>query len=357
MSGRRSVVSPRTSPAPETRGSACRIQPATLARDVGLERERGWRSRCAPPGRRACHSPRPSGRASPRPAARASRPSRRARRASPMKGSESTIISRPTVVRMRLGEHQRDQPAHRMTDHAGRAEFLRGEIAVRDRRRSPSSRPGFRLSRGRVAAEAVDLDQIDAVVARERRARRRPTPRAGREAGDQDRPGVPCARASVTEMCGSAVAAGCDRRRGGRRCACAAWMRRAAAWRRGGKTGGACGSWSVLLGRADEDVFDRELEQLGDPEGERERRVVAAGLDRVDALARDLEPLGEVAAGSSRARRAGRAGGWSCRPPPSVSLLTQAPSPRPANQTTADNRRRHVAPGRSSRGTPRPSRG
>src|SRR6476659_10272383 len=44
----------------------------------------------------------------------------------------------------------------------------------------------------------------------------------------------------------------------------------------------------------DEDVFDRQVEQLGDAEGERQRRVVLAGLDRVDALSRDFQAAGEV---------------------------------------------------------------
>src|SRR6185437_1453217 len=43
-----------------------------------------------------------------------------------------------------------------------------------------------------------------------------------------------------------------------------------------------------------EDLLDGQGEDAGDAEGEGERRVVAAGLDGVDALAGDLELLGEV---------------------------------------------------------------
>src|SRR6185503_16544789 len=41
--------------------------------------------------------------------------------------------------------------------------------------------------------------------------------------------------------------------------------------------------------------FDRKLEEGGDAEGERQTGIVFAGLDRVHALPRDVEPVGEVA--------------------------------------------------------------
>src|SRR3546814_14542120 len=44
-----------------------------------------------------------------------------------------------------------------------------------------------------------------------------------------------------------------------------------------------------------ENIFDPQLEQVGDAEGEGERRVVFPRLDRVDRLARHFEPLGEIA--------------------------------------------------------------
>ncbi len=44
-----------------------------------------------------------------------------------------------------------------------------------------------------------------------------------------------------------------------------------------------------------EDVFDRLIERRGDLEGKRKRRVVLAGLDRVDALSGHVELLGEPA--------------------------------------------------------------
>src|ERR1044072_8931625 len=44
-----------------------------------------------------------------------------------------------------------------------------------------------------------------------------------------------------------------------------------------------------------EDGFDRKLEERGDAEGERQARIIFAGLDGVDALPGDLQPLGEIA--------------------------------------------------------------
>ena len=44
-----------------------------------------------------------------------------------------------------------------------------------------------------------------------------------------------------------------------------------------------------------EDLLDPAAEEAGDPEGQGQAGVVAAGLDRVDGLPRDPQPLGEVA--------------------------------------------------------------
>ena len=44
----------------------------------------------------------------------------------------------------------------------------------------------------------------------------------------------------------------------------------------------------------DEHVFDRTAEKLGDPECQRERRIVFAGFDRIHALAGDFEPLRKI---------------------------------------------------------------
>src|SRR6478735_4959501 len=43
-----------------------------------------------------------------------------------------------------------------------------------------------------------------------------------------------------------------------------------------------------------ENVFDAQLEQRGDGEGERQAGVVAAILDGIDRLARDIERLGQL---------------------------------------------------------------
>src|SRR5688572_9825201 len=79
-----------------------------------------------------------------------------------------------------------------------------------------------------------------------------------------------------------------------------------------------------------EDRLDRQVEQFRDPEGEREAGVVAAGLDRVDALARDFEPFGQVALAPV-----------ALGPEHLEAVLhlasrpAQPPTPRPANQTIA----------------------
>ena len=51
---------------------------------------------------------------------------------------------------------------------------------------------------------------------------------------------------------------------------------------------------SSLPRRGHEYLLDRQPEQLGDAKGQRKRGIVFAGLDRVHALPRHLEPLGEV---------------------------------------------------------------
>src|SRR3546814_9394929 len=43
-----------------------------------------------------------------------------------------------------------------------------------------------------------------------------------------------------------------------------------------------------------EDFLDRKFEHIGDAEGERQRGIVATGLDRVDALAADAETFGQI---------------------------------------------------------------
>jgi hypothetical protein len=43
-----------------------------------------------------------------------------------------------------------------------------------------------------------------------------------------------------------------------------------------------------------EDRLDRQAEHFGDAEGKGEGRIIFAGLDGIDALARHAEPLGQV---------------------------------------------------------------
>ena len=45
---------------------------------------------------------------------------------------------------------------------------------------------------------------------------------------------------------------------------------------------------------AQKDLLDRQAENIGYAERERQRRIVLARLDRVYALQRDLQSLGEV---------------------------------------------------------------
>lgn len=51
---------------------------------------------------------------------------------------------------------------------------------------------------------------------------------------------------------------------------------------------------SALASLILEDSLDRQAEEASDLEGERETRVVLASLDGVDALAGNIETLGEL---------------------------------------------------------------
>src|SRR3712207_776602 len=51
-----------------------------------------------------------------------------------------------------------------------------------------------------------------------------------------------------------------------------------------------------------EDLLDGAVEVPGDGDGQGQRRVVAAGLDRVDRLPRDVEEVGQLALGEPRRR-------------------------------------------------------
>ena len=48
------------------------------------------------------------------------------------------------------------------------------------------------------------------------------------------------------------------------------------------------------------EVLDRTIEEVSQPKGEFQRRIVTLALDRVDRLSRDPHRLGEIAPGSSR---------------------------------------------------------
>jgi hypothetical protein len=85
---------------------------------------------------------------------------------------------------MRLGKHQRGEAAHRVADHVGGSELLPGQIAVQVGD-DPVEQSGLQVIAGRVAAEAVDLDQDDAVVARNLRRDLRPHLTRRGQAGDQ----------------------------------------------------------------------------------------------------------------------------------------------------------------------------
>ena len=79
------------------------------------------------------------------------------------------------------------------------------------------------------------------------------------------------------------------------------------------------------------------VEQLGDPEGERQRGIVFAGLDRVDALARTSSRSARSCWLQSRSARSTLEAVFHQQPTgaPSVSLLMHAPMPRPPNHRTA----------------------
>ena len=58
-------------------------------------------------------------------------------------------------------------------------------------------------------------------------------------------------------------------------------------------TGFACSLLNLTLHLIVEDRLDRLAEEAGDPEGERQGGVVLARLQRVDGLARHIEPVGQ----------------------------------------------------------------
>src|SRR5579884_3981953 len=96
--------------------------------------------------------------------------------------------------------------------------------------------------------------------------------------------------------------------------------------------------FGASAGGRDEDVFDQQVEQLGDTERERQRRIIFAGLDRIDALTRDFEPFGEVllAPAALSAEHAESVFHQQPEPvSPNLSLLARPPTPRPKNQMIA----------------------
>ena len=114
---------------------------------------------------------------SPRPAARPSRPSRLRRQQHAEERQGVDDHRRADILRMALREHQR-RSARRSNGRStvGRREMVGGDIGVQllDHRRE--HRPG-RIAARRLAAEAGDLDAVDAVMAAE--ARPPPGPRRG----------------------------------------------------------------------------------------------------------------------------------------------------------------------------------
>src|SRR3954454_14858993 len=60
------------------------------------------------------------------------------------------------------------------------------------------------------------------------------------------------------------------------------------------RAGRAAGSGVMAALPVVENLLDRPLEQPGEAEGERQRRIVFAGLDRVDRLARHAEPAAKL---------------------------------------------------------------
>ena len=93
---------------------------------------------------------------------------------------------------------------------------------------------------------------------------------------------------------------------------------------------------AVARGR-DEDLLDRQVKQLGNSEGERERGIVFAGLDRVHALPRDFEAAGEIllAPAALGAKDPEAVLHQHFTGAPRVSLFMTEPTPRPMNQMMA----------------------
>ena len=89
------------------------------------------------------------------------------------------------IARMRLGQHQRGEPAHRMADHRGACDLFLGDqrVQVRDH----AVQHARRQIRPRcIAAEAVDLHHIDTMGLRKARHHAVPHRARGGQAGDQD---------------------------------------------------------------------------------------------------------------------------------------------------------------------------
>src|SRR6478672_4480299 len=80
-----------------------------------------------------------------------------------------------------------------------------------------------------------------------------------------------------------------------RSCSCAPSRSSTRLWARSSapSSGGSNRLGAAGRGR-DEDLLDRQIEQLGDAECERQRGIIFAGLDRVHALARHFEALAEI---------------------------------------------------------------
>src|SRR5438067_11850913 len=85
--------------------------------------------------------------------------------------------------------------------------------------------------------------------------------------------------------------------------------------------------------RRHENLFERKREQFGDAEGERQRGIVFAGLDRIDALARDFEAPGQVLlAPAALCSQEAEAVFHQQPAAPRETLFTTPPMPRPKNQ-------------------------
>src|SRR5205085_5901066 len=85
----------------------------------------------------------------------------------------------------------------------------------------------------------------------------------------------------------------------------------------------------------DENLLDRSVEQFGDPKGERQGRIILPGLDRIDALPRYLDPLGEILLAPGALGAKDPEAIFHQQPlSPRVTLLTTPPIPRPINQAT-----------------------